>query len=122
MEYKTSSQQMVPIDTPLSVIKKHIPQQSDIEKIVKTMETWVIHGLELPVQAQDLTKAYHTSTDFRDIYHYITDGRLPSSTKAQDCVHAEALNYVVVNNLLFRIDTQKDKNRDKGNTFLLVIL
>ena len=38
---------------------------------------------------------------FQDIYHYITDGELPSSTKAQNCIHAEALNYVVVNNFLF---------------------
>ena len=34
---------------------------------------------------------------------------------------AKALNYVVVNNFLFRINTQKDKDRDKGNLFLLVI-
>ena len=81
----------------------------------------MIHGLELPIQAQDLVKAYQTSTCFRDIYHYITDGKLPSGTKAQNCIHAEALSYVVVNNFLFRIDTQKDKDRDKGNLFLLVI-
>ena len=31
------------------------------------------------------------------------------------------VNYVVVNNFLFRIDTQKDKDRDKGKLFLLVI-
>ena len=42
-------------------------------------------------------------------------------TKAQNCIHAEALNYIVVNNSLFRIDTEKDKDRDKGNLFLLVI-
>ena len=52
---------------------------------------------------------------------YITDGKLPSGAKAQNCVWAEAVNYVVVNNFLFRIDTQKDKERDKGNLFLLVI-
>ena len=52
------------IDTPLSVIKKHIPWQSDIDKIVKSIETRVIHGLELPIQAQDLIKAYQTSTCF----------------------------------------------------------
>ena len=40
-----------------------------------------------------------------NIYHYITDGKLPSGTKAQNCICAEALNYVVVNNFLFRIDT-----------------
>ena len=42
-------------------------------------------------------------------------------TEAQNCFCAEALNYVVVNNFLFRIDTQKDKDRDKGKLFLLVI-
>ena len=80
----------------------------------------MIHGLELPIEAQDLVKAYQTSMHFRVIYDYITDGKLPSRTKAQNCIHAEALNYVVVSNL-FRIDTQKDKDRDKGNLFLLVI-
>ena len=69
----------------------------------------MIHGLELPIQVQNLIKAYHTSTHFRDIYHYITDGKLPSNAKAQNCICAEVLNYVVVNNPLFRLDTQKDK-------------
>ena len=81
----------------------------------------MIHRLELLILAQDLIKAYQTSTHFQDIYHYITDGKLPLSAKAQNCICAEALNYVVVNNFLFRIDTQKDKDRDKGNLFLLVI-
>ena len=65
----------------------------------------MIHRLELPIQAQDLVKAYQTSTCFRDIYHYKTDGKLPSGAKVQNCIHAKALNYVVVNNFLFRIDT-----------------
>ena len=73
----------------------------------------MIHGVQLPIQAQDLIKAYQTSMCFRDISHYITDEKLPSGAKAQNCIHAEALNYVVVNNFLFRIDTQKDKDRDK---------
>ena len=81
----------------------------------------MIHRLELPIQAQDLVKAYQTSKYFQDIYHYITDRKLPSGPKAQNCIHAEALNYVVVNNFLFRIDIQKDKDRDKGNLLLLVI-
>ena len=96
---------LVPIDTPLSIIRKHIPRQSDIDKIVKNIETHVIHSLELPIQAQDLVKAYQHSTRFCDIYQYITDEKLPSSTKAQNCIRAEALNYVVINHFLFRIDT-----------------
>ena len=74
IEYTRTSQPLVPVDTPLSVIRKHVPRQSDIDKIVKSIETRVIHGLELPIQAQDLIKAYQTSMHFRDSTHYITDG------------------------------------------------
>ena len=111
----------MPTDTPLSIIRKHIPQQSDIDKIIKSIESCVIHGLELPIQAQDLVKVYQTATQFQDIYHYITDGKLPSGVKAQACIQAEALNYVVINNFLFRIDTHEDKDQDKENSFRLVI-
>ena len=114
-------QALVTIDMPLSIIRKHIPRQSDIDKIVKNMETCVIHSLELPIQAQDLVKVYQHSTHFHDIYQYITDGKIPSSAKAQNCIRAKALNYVVINHFLFRIDTQKDKDVDKGSSFLLVI-
>ena len=105
----------------MSIIHKHIPRQSDIDKIVKNIETHFIHSLELPIQAQDLVKVYQHSTHFCDIYQYITDGKLPSIVKAQNCIRAKALNYVVINNFLFRIDTQKDRDLDKGNLFLLVI-
>ena len=121
IEYTQTPQALVPIDTPLSIIQKHIPRQSDIDKIVKNIETHVIHSLELPIQAQDLVKAYQHSTHFHDIYQYIIDGKLPSSAKAQNCIRAKALNYVVINHFLFRIDMQKDRDLEKGNLFLLVI-
>ena len=114
-------QALVPIDTPLSIIHKHIPRQSDIDKIVKNIETRIIHSLELPIQAQDLVKAYQNSTHFHDIYQYLTNGKL-SSVKAQNCIRAEALNYVVINNILFRIDMQKDRDLEKGNLFLLLVI
>ena len=84
-------QALVPIATPLSIICKHIPRQSDIDKIVRNIETRVIYSLELPIQAQDLIKAYQHSTHFCDIYQYITDGKLPSSTKAQNCIKPKHL-------------------------------
>ena len=104
IKFTQTPQALVPIDTPLSIIHKHIPRQSDIDKIVKNIETHVNHSLELPIQAQDLIKAYQHSIHFHDIYQYITDGKLPSSAKAQNCIRAKALNYVVINHFLFRID------------------
>ena len=58
IEYTQMPQALVPIDTPLSIIRKHIPRQSDIDKIVKNIETHVIHSLKLPIQVQDLVKVY----------------------------------------------------------------
>ena len=56
IEYTQMPQALVPIDTPLSIIRKHIPRQSNIDKIVRNIETRIIHSLELPIQAQDLIK------------------------------------------------------------------
>ena len=39
IEYTQTPQALVPIDTPLSIIRKHIPRQSDIDKIVRNIET-----------------------------------------------------------------------------------
>ena len=49
IEYTQTPQALVPIDTPLSIIHKHITRQSDIDKIVKNIETFVIHSLELSI-------------------------------------------------------------------------
>ena len=38
IKYTQMPQALVPIDTPLSIICKHIPRQSDIDKIVKNMK------------------------------------------------------------------------------------
>ena len=39
IEYTKTSQPLAAVDNPLSVIRKHIPRQSDIDKIVKSIET-----------------------------------------------------------------------------------
>ena len=39
IEYTKTSQPLVLVDTPLLLIRKHIPRQSDIDKIVKGIET-----------------------------------------------------------------------------------
>ena len=81
IKYTQTPQVLVPINTPLSIIHQHISRQSDIDKIVRNIETHFIHSLELPIQAQDLVKVYHHSTHFHDIYQYIMDGKLPYSIK-----------------------------------------
>ena len=44
IKFTQTSQALLPIDTPLSILRKHIPRQSDIDKIVKNIKTHVIHS------------------------------------------------------------------------------
>ena len=120
IKYTPMSQALVPIDTPLSIIYKHIPRQSDIDKIVRNIETWVIHSLELPIQAQDLVKAYQHSTRF---VTFINISQMENFHPVQKHKIVSELKHliIVINHFLFRIDTQKDKDTDKANLFLLVI-
>ena len=64
IEFTQMPQALVPIDTPLSIICIHIPRQSDIDKIVKNIQTCGNHSLESPIQAQDLVKGFQHSTHF----------------------------------------------------------
>ena len=92
-------QALVPIDTPLSIIHKHIPRQSDIDKIVRNIETYVIYSLELPIQEQDLIKEYQTSTHFCDIYQYITDGKLHPAPKRK--IVSELRHLIILSSTTF---------------------
>ena len=49
IQFTQTPQALVPIDTPLSIIHKHIPRQSDIDKIVKNIETHCKSLIWLPV-------------------------------------------------------------------------
>ena len=64
IKYTQTPQALVPIDTPLSIIQKHIPRQSDIDKIVRNIETCVIHSLELLIQAT-------ISVKYREYYNLL---------------------------------------------------
>ena len=64
IEYTQMPRALVPIDTPLSIIHKHIPRQSDIDKIVRNIETHVIHSLELPISGTRSHKSISTFHSF----------------------------------------------------------
>ena len=62
-------------------------------------------------------KSVSNINTLHDVYHYITDGKLPADAKTQACIQAEALNYVVISNFLFRIDTRNIKTKTKKIPF-----
>ena len=81
IEYTQMPQALVPIDTPLSIICKHIPRQSDIDKIVKNIETRIIYSLELPIQAQDLIFVTFINTSQMENFHPAQKCKIVSEPK-----------------------------------------
>ena len=63
------------------------------------------------LDTKDLIESYTKSLRYREIYNYITDGRLPGNAITQKKIAGEAANYVVVNGLLFKITQHKESGK-----------
>ena len=95
----------------LSVFRKHIPKQQEIDSLLKDLRKWVLHNLMVNLDTKDLAESYTTSLRYHDIYNYIADGRLFGNANTQKKVALESANYVVINNLLFKIIQHKESGK-----------
>ena len=92
---------MIPANDKLSIFRKHIPKQREIDALLANLRKRVLHNLMVNLGTKDLIEAYDTSTQYKDIYRYIQDGRLSGNNKTQKEIAAEANSYVTINDLLF---------------------
>ena len=95
----------------LSVFRKHIPQQQEIDALLQYLRKRVLHDLMVNLDTKDLAESYTTSLRYNDIYNYITDGRLAGNMNTQKKITGEAGNYVVVNDMLFKILQYKESGK-----------
>ena len=95
----------------LSVFRKHIPKQKEIDTLLKDLRKRVLHSLMVNLDTKDLIEHYSKSLRYRDIYNYIADGRLPGNVNTQKKIAGEAANYIIVNGLLFKIAQHKESGK-----------
>ena len=119
-EMYTPAHLLIPPQDKLSLFRKHIPKQQEIDALLKNLHKLVLHNLMVNLDAKDLIESYTKSLRYREIYNYIADGRLPGNVITQKKFVGEAANYVVVNCLLFKI-TQHKESRKWTHYLLLVI-
>ena len=100
--------QVIPANDKLSIFRKHIPKQKEIDALLANLCKRVLHNLMVNLDTKDLIEAYDTSIRFKDIYPYVQDGRLSGNVKMQKKIAGEANSYVTVNNLLFKIVQYKE--------------
>ena len=93
--------QVIPTNDKLSIFRKHIPKQREIDALLANLRKRVLHNLMVNLDTKDLIEAYDTSIRYKDIYRYVQDGRLSGNVKTQKKIAGEANSYVTINNLLF---------------------
>ena len=104
----------------LSLFRKHIPKQQEIDALLKNLHKQVLHNLMVNLDTKDLIENYTKSLRYREIYNYIADSRLPGNAITQKKIAGEAANYVVVNGLLFKIAQHKESG--KWMHYLLLVI
>ena len=103
--------QVIPANDKLSIFRKHIPKQKEIDALLANLRKRVLHNLMVNLDTKDLFEAYDTFIRFKDIYRYVQDGRLSGNVKTQKKSAGEANSYVTVNNLLFKIVQYKESDK-----------
>ena len=119
-EMYTPAHLLIPPQDKLSLFRKHIPKQQEIDALLKNLRTRVLHDLMVNLDTKDLIESYTKSLRYREIYNYIADGRLPGNAITQKKIAGEAANYVVVNGLLFKIVQHKESG--KWTHYLLLVI
>ena len=85
-----------------------LPKQTDIDKILQTIQREVLKGNHLPVEVKEIQAAYLHSPYFKDIYQYLLQNKLQSSKLAIKKLEALSEKYVLLYYLLFRIYPEKE--------------
>ena len=119
-EMYTPAHLLIPPQDKLSLFRKHIPKQQEIDTLLKNLRKWVLHNLMVNLDTKDLIESYTKSLRYREIYNFIADGRLPGNVVTQKKIAGEAANYVVVNGLLFKIAQHKESG--KWMHYLLLVI
>ena len=103
----------------LSVFRKNIPKQQEIDALLQDLRR-VLHNLMVNLDMKDLAESYTMSLRYKDIYNYIADGRLVGNMNTQKKITGEAGNYIILNDMLFKILQYKESG--KWVHYLLLVI
>ena len=74
-EMYTLAHLLIPPQDKLSLFRRHIPKQQEIDTLLKNLHKWVLHNLMVNSDTKDLIESYTKSLRYREIYNYITDAK-----------------------------------------------
>ena len=78
------------------LVQKFLPQQADIDKILKIIQRKFLKGTHLPVIEKEIWAGYSISPYFKDLYLYLAQHKLPSTKTAICKVEMLAEKYILL--------------------------
>ena len=98
------------------MVQKFLPKQTDIDKILDIIKRKVLKGTHLPLTIKEIQAGYLNSPYFKDLYRYLTQNKLPSKKGAIHKVETMAERFILLDSLLFKLVTAKQRNCTSGYT------
>ena len=77
------------------LVKKFLPKQADIDKILDIIRRKVLKGTHLPNTIKEIQAGYLTSPYFKDLYRYLAQNKLPSKRSAIHKVETLAERFIL---------------------------
>ena len=97
---------------PSKVTHKFLPKQGEIDRLINQINKKVLRDTKLSMNLRDLRAAYLTSPHFRDIYLNLTQNKVPLGKEAARRLEQNARNYMLPDDLLFKIIELGDRRLD----------
>ena len=97
---------------PSKVTHKFLPKQGEIDRLINQINKKVLRDTKFNMNLRDLRAAYLTSPHFRDIYLNLTQNKVPLGKGAAGKLEQNARNYMLPDNLLFKIIELDDGRLD----------
>ena len=93
------------------IIHKYLQKQVDIDKILDIIKRKVLKGTHLPLTIKEIEAGYLSSSFFKDLFVYQAHSKLPNKRNAICKVLTLSQNYVLLDQLLFKLITIPDKEK-----------
>ena len=109
--YLEQSQELSDLVDSTKLIYKYLPKQVDIDKIMDIIKRKVLKETHIPLTIKEIQAGYLSSSFFKDLFVYLAHNKLSSKKNAICKVLTLSQNYVLLDQLLFKLIMIPDKEK-----------
>ena len=90
--------------TDTTLMHRHLPKQTDIDRIMEQINRKYLTKLQLPCSIRDMQAAYLNSSHFKDIYMAVGMNKMPSKGRTARKLESDLMSavYMIHGGLLYR--------------------